>query len=577
MLSNYTNEIKINTTNKKDCILISKNKYHQGTYNGVYICCLELFKEQIVKLLQNNHYEDKVILINDIEKILDYGIYVFNLNDETVVGGEFLGTMLSWMIRDNEIIISDSAVEIAKKYKLNLSNDILTMYLILGLPFYPFYTMSFWKEISKIKPYNVLVISESGENEKVITKLPYINHNKDLLIQNIRSHMVEKIREQIVNYSSVSCDVSGGVDSASIAYVLNKLVNNLKIFHAESDKLSNSDTKWAEYIAKDMENDLNKLPSVELSGKRFTVEDEYIGNNLPDSPLLWADTEGYVEELIRKLSTNNIHFIGIGGDELFAPMPSTPWSIVHQEKFKSIIYILKYSILTKNPFFRCIRNLLDNEKYSLELTKKTKKSFENNGKVCDSDLSWVDSISIPEWLNYKHIDQCYNLIKNIISKNVEILDKDRGRHQALQSIVFQKKVFSQIKQALNQKTDCCAPFLCKEIIISSLMIPAKYCVSSRMTKPILYEILKGIVPEEVFTRGVKGDYSKALYEGYKLAATKYRDNIKNFELVKLGIIDSEKLISELSMPTALQDRVEYFVRVCSLERWVRNLNKYMKD
>lgn len=98
-----------------------------------------------------------------------------------------------------------------------------------------------------------------------------------------------------------------------------------------------------------------------------------------------------------------------------------------------------------------------------------------------------------------------------------------------------------------------------------------------MTKPILYEILKGIVPEEVFTRGVKGDYSKALYEGYKLAATKYRDNIKNFELVKLGIIDSEKLISELSMPTALQDRVEYFVRVCSLERWVRNLNKYMKD
>ncbi|MDD7184035.1 MULTISPECIES: asparagine synthase-related protein [Bacillota] len=577
MQSSLINEIKIDILNKMECVLITKNKYCQGIYNGVYICCLESFKEQIKEILQNNCYEDKTALVNDIEKIIDYGIYIFSFNGEIVVGGEYLGTMLSWMRVNNKIVISDSAVEIAKKYKLKLSNDILAMYLILGLPFYPFYTISFWKEISKIRPFSVLIISETGEREEKITKLPSINYDKDLLLENIRKQIIDKIHSQSGCHRFVSCDVSGGVDSSSIAYVLNKMLNDFKIFHAESDKSSNSDTKWAEYIAKDLGNDLNKLLSVEISGKRFSVDDNYIGNHLPDSPLLWADTEGYVQELLTKISTNNVHFIGIGGDELYTPMPSTPWSIVHQEKIKSIIYMFKYGILTKNTFIRCVKNLLDGEKYSSELNKKTKKAFEKIGKINISDLSWMDSISIPEWLNFGYVEQGYQLIKNIISKEIEPLDVDRGRHQALQSIIFQKRVFSQIKQSVIHKTDCYAPFLNKEIIQYSLMIPAKYCSSSRMTKPMLYEALKGIVPEEVFTRGVKGDYSKALYEGYKLAAKKFKDDIKDFELVKRGIIDEAKLRAELSMPTALQSRIEYFVRVCSLERWVRHVDKYINN
>ena len=50
--------------------------------------------------------------------------------------------------------------------------------------------------------------------------------------------------------NEVSSDVSGGVDSATIAFTLNKLIPDFSILHAESSTTANSDTKWATFIVK---------------------------------------------------------------------------------------------------------------------------------------------------------------------------------------------------------------------------------------------------------------------------------------------------------------------------------------
>ena len=54
---------------------------------------------------------------------------------------------------------------------------------------------------------------------------------------------------------------------------------------------------------------------------------------MPSSPLLWADSEGYLKSVIgyQKGRKHPTHFLGIGGDELFTPMPSNSWNIVRQE------------------------------------------------------------------------------------------------------------------------------------------------------------------------------------------------------------------------------------------------------
>ena len=71
----------------------------------------------------------------------------------------------------------------------------------------------------------------------------------------------------------MSSDVSGGVDSATIAFTLNKLIPDFSILHSESSTTANSDTKWATFIAKNLGRELNKFDSIEKTEKRFSVDE----------------------------------------------------------------------------------------------------------------------------------------------------------------------------------------------------------------------------------------------------------------------------------------------------------------
>lgn len=575
---NNVNEIDLGVLGGKKCTLISKNKYEQITNGNIVFWCMDRYENDIRKLLFKIGDIDRNSMIFECQKIVEYGVFCFVFKGDMIICGPYLDTSLSWWENDNLLIISDSALEIAKKTKASFSYGALSSYLLLGLPFYPFQTQSFWNDIVKINPFSILIINEKGIEEILLNKLPDVDQNIDSIITDIRHKLISNFCSAKKRYSSYSCDVSGGVDSACIVYAMKKITSELQIFHAESDVKNNSDTEWEEYISKDTGLKLNKLSSISVNGKRFSITETYINKNIPDSPLLWGDTEGYLEELINhiKEAPNHIHLIGIGGDELYTPMESTPWSIVHQEGIKSIIYALKYSFIMKRPFLSCLKDLFDKTNYKDEMKKTIKNAFKSKNIKSNRELSWSEEITFPKWMKYESKKYSEKWIKDVFDQyNIE-LDLDRSRFQALQSIIFQKNVFSQINQIAGKKVSWNVPFFNMEIINLSLKIPAKYSMDLKKTKPILYEILKGIVPLEVFTRGVKGDYSYALFDSYRTVAYDYREEIKNFELTKMGIIDAEMLSLELSMPTALQERIEYFMRVCILERWIRQVSKYIE-
>ncbi len=518
-------------------------------------------------------------IITTIQNKYINGIFALKDGSDWYVFGPFIDTSLAYCVTDNEILLSDSTFTIAYRKHFKVSKAVISAYLVAGLPFEPFQNMSFWEEISKIRPFHILKICSGIITE---SKLTY-NFNKENDIGQItkllRDTIISKIFTQNDSFESVSCDVSGGVDSASIAYILNKITSNPMIFHAESDESANSDTKWAQYIADELRLKLNKLPSIDKNSTRFSVDRHYIGNNIPDAPLLWGDTEGYVEEMLHMLTDkqNHLHMIGIGGDELFASIPAVPWSIIREEGIiNSIPFILKYCILKRRPFFCCLRDLADNTSLKDEVRHTIENGFSESKRNSFRELSWSGSLVLPQWLSISAKSDAKVRISSIYSEKFQELSENRSEYQRLQSLIFQKEVFSQIKQIAGDDIEWYAPFLDAEVIKTALKIPSKYCLDPDKTKPMLYESLKGIVPLEVFTRGVKGDYSSAFYNDYRAAASKWIGRTKDFLLSKIGIIDSECLDRELSMPSSKTDRVDNFMRLCNVERWLRQVNKYIE-
>lgn len=557
-------------------LLISQHQYVKHSKGDLEIYCIPCEYPKVADQIQGTKEFEMSKLALTFQKIVSKGIFVLVDNHEVIVGGALFDVSLSWKMLHDILIISDSASDIARYCDLNISKSAVALNLINSLPYYPFQNIPLWEGVNKIHPFCVLKYGKKFEEFKVWMP-PELSNDVELTLQNIRERFFDLLRNHTSNYANISADLSGGVDSASIAYALKAHYADIKLYHAKTDSKWNSDSKWAAMFANDMNESLNSLPSIGVSGRRFETDMPYSGLTLPDFPIFWADTEGYVEKIVN-LNENygdSVHFIGVGGDELFTPMPAYAWSVVRQNRMRSVSFGFQYCLLTKTSFLNGVSNLMNNTSFKEALKTEIDIGFGYaKSRRKESALDWFGKITIPAWLAKDYHVPCYQIAVKTLNGISGGLDSDRSKHQALESLLFQRRVLSQLNVIYGSRFTWLAPFLDPKIIESALSIPMRYHIKSGMTKPMLYQATKGIVPREVFTRGFKGDYSTFLYKGYKESVKRNIHAVRDFKIVELGIVDPDILVSELSMPTALHNRVEAFERLSAVERWLHNAMSY---
>lgn len=571
------NKILFKNILEKEVQFLTKESYETLFLPNLKIYCLGSYVDDIQVIVENSEH-DIGYLVTKLQEIVTDGLVILEFNKKTIFITPFLDLRLSWFENNSTIILSDSSVEIAKFLKLQISKQRLASQLVLGLPFYPFQTTCLWEEISVINPMAYLEVSEDGCLEKLSVSNITNNLTPEQQQSEIKHTFLNSIARALKKGQSVSMDVSGGVDSAAITFSLNSMISEFELLHAESERTSNSDTKWAMHIANFLGTELRKFDSIEQTEKRFSVSDTYIDGIVPSSPLLWADSEGYLKSVINFVSQHQspIHFLGIGGDELFTPMLSSSWTLVRQEGIGGIFYAFKYSFFMRRSFLKCILDLIDNQQYTEAISDGINYAFQPFPKTNKRDLGWIDNVEVASWVNMDIRTEIKIFLKSLLSNNSQPISTERTQFQILQSLLFQKAVLRQIQLTDNQ-INWVTPFLDKLLIESCLSIAEKHKVNSKYTKPMLKKALKGIVPDEIFSRGFKGDYSDALYSGYNKAVNDYYDKLDDFLLVKMGIVNVEKLRLELSLPTGNPSRIDFFERLCSVERWLRQVESYIND
>lgn len=555
-------------------MLISQQAYVEHSIGDLKIYCLPSEYPKVADQIQGTKEFGMYQLAVTFQKNITKGVFVLVDHDEFMVGGALFDVSLSWKKLNDSLIVSDSASEIARYCNLNISKSAVALNLISSLPFYPFQSIPMWEGVNKIQPFCMLKYGKNQQLEEFKTWMPpELNNDVGLTLQNIRERFFEFLTFNTSGYSNISSDLSGGVDSTTIAYALKTQNANIKLYHARTDSTSNNDTKWATMFANDMNESLNLLSSIGVSGRRFETDLPYSGLILPESPVIWADTEGYVENILNfnESDGDSVHFLGLGGDELFTTMPAYAWTFARQNRMRSLSFSLEYSLITRTSYLKSVSNLVDNRSFKEALKEKIDVGFgQAKSRSKESDLDWFGKITIPAWLTKDYYAPCYQIAMETIKEVPEGLDSDRSKHQAIESLLFQRHVVSQLNNLYGSNINWQAPFLDSKIIEYALSIPIRYHSDRKMTKPMLYKATKGIVPIEVFTRGFKGDYSTFLFDSYKEAVKKNIHIVRDFKVVELGIVDPDILVNELSMPTAMQDRIVDFERLAAVERWLHN-------
>ncbi|MEK3924023.1 asparagine synthase C-terminal domain-containing protein [Paenibacillus sp. FSL K6-2393] len=559
-----------------DVSIISHQKYVKYTDGEMEIYCMSSEYSKFSDHVKTHEITQLALII---QKRISEGIFVLVNSQEIIIGGALFDTSLCWSKLDGTMVVSDSAWNIAQYFNLDISKVAVALNLISSLPYYPFQNVSMWENVEKVQPFCVLKNGKNQTFEEVkIWDIPDLNHDMDLTLKNIREGFLEVIRSSN-RYANVSADLSGGVDSASVAYLLKFCDTDVKLYHTKTDNSWNSDSKWAASFAEDMNIPLNTLSSLGESGKRYDIDTPYSGSKLPDHPIFWADTEGYVEKIVslKENPGNSIHFTGLGGDELFTPMPAYAWTLVRQNKLRSLSLGFRYCLISRISFLKGMSDLINNMPFKEAIKSEIGIGFGyNKSNKKDSALAWSGKINVPAWINQDSLSLSHKAAVNAVDKISGGLDSDRSKHQALESLLFQTRVIGQLNLIYGEEYKWKSPFLDTKIIESALSIPMRHHLKSEITKPMLHKATVGIVPSEVFTRGFKGDYSTALYKGYKEAVNEIISIVKDLNVVKLGVVDPDILVSELSMPTALHNRVIDFERLCAVERWLKNTIDFKK-
>ena len=432
--------------------------------------------------------------------------------------------------------------------------------------------ISLWEGITALPPATTVYEDKQGsvQTASYLTEVLSLQ-NKNLSFSNISRHVLKTLETVLAKLSTghkhVSADLSGGVDSTVISSLLFSHDIPLTAFHAGTDDQDNHDTQLARKIADYFKIDLVELESFTKSTAGFTLPDSL--QEFSDIPRVWHANLPHLVKLVRVAQQrgSDIHFLGIGGDELFEPLPVQVLLYREQgDAMKAVKAVNAIAAAARWPKVSAMRAAFSRETKQRELQRRLMRQETQIPEWVDT-FSWFPNFAIPAWLSQDAVERVIELIqKNPIPPAEDELNK--YQFQIHESLEFQGEVLSSMNQYFGPDMEFVAPYLEDEMIQASLVYPSVIS-GQNMSKPIILEAMKGILPEFFYRDTYKSDYSYDLYEDYERSKKSFLKMIQGSLLAELKLVDLNIIREIADSPLRSTETLFDFERMIHMEVWLR--------
>lgn len=472
-------------------------------------------------------------------------------------------------------IISESQRALGKMIGASVSESRIALALCPNLPGV-LRQIPFWEGVKEIPAgYAVKVVDGAVEMHPTWTVSPGNEFSIDEAASRLRESILDSVRHTVARHGRVSSDVSGGMDSTSLAYLLGQHIKFPVLYHAPTKDPQNVDTRYAHQAIEEIGGDSVELPSLTDTISAFSLN-EGIGPQVSDDgPLLWGSSATHLRGLLEDASVRgvNAHLVGLGGDELFSV---TPALVLLSRRSRSVRGLLlnrlwRTARMQKWNLTSTFRSGLSHESYAKELLWRVHSRKYRRPKPEES-FRWAPGFSISsfasEWARQVVIES----VESLISCGVEPYFTDKFRHQMAESVKFQGEVVRQMNYVFRDlKILIEAPFISDAVTSLVLGFDPKLWLEAPGSKPILAAAMRGVVPERVFSRPDKGEYSADLFADFIIHRESLRKLFKESYLADLGYINADLVVKAIDAPLLGTDHLFELEHLVSVERWVRSI------
>lgn len=457
---------------------------------------------------------------------------------------------------------------------LDLAPDVreLAVRLLWPAP-YPLSETSMWRGITAVPPQDAVIVAADGRTVRHTRWWTPPEPVRPLAeaAPLIRTALQEAVDARTRQGGTVSCDLSGGLDSTSVCFLADRSPARVVASTWPGRDPADTDLHWAERA-------MRHLPDVEhvvwdADASPLVYEDLLGIDDLLDEPTIGVMDRSRVLHHLPGLAArgSRLHLTGIGGDHVAWCSEAYYHRLARTRPLFALRRLRGFRALWQWPLGGTVRALADSRPYGTWLADAAGGLRGPLPPSVATGLGWGMAPRLFDWVTPEAERMARGALLDAAATAAP-LHPDRGLHTDLAQIRSCTRVIRQWdRMAARAGLPMASPFLDDRVIEACLAVRPGERVTPWHYKPVLGTAMRGIVPEDCLRRADKAtaamDASNGLREHRADLLALWEDS----RLAELGLVDGAELRRLALRPATrgLSEAVLY--STIAAEVWLRGL------
>lgn len=496
------------------------------------------------------------------------------LDGRSHVRGDAAGLRLVFHTRvDGVAVAADRADVLAALTGAELDEKQVAARLLWPVP-HPLLHAPMWRGLHGVEPGLQLIVEPDGRTrERRWWTPPEAERSLAAGATELRSVLAEAVEARTAGGGTVSCDLSGGLDSTSICFLAARGEAAVIAGTWPGRDPADEDLTWARRAA-------GHLPEVEHAvwpaEESPLVYEGLLGiDDALDEPSIGmmdrARVLSHVPRLVDKGS--RLHLTGIGGDHVAWCSEACYHGLLRRRPLLALPRLRGFRALFDWPLGPMLRALADGRSYRAWLRGTATDLRRPPPHPVTGALGWDGAPRLFAWVTPDAERAAAEVLREA-ARTAEPLSPDRGGHADLHAIRACTRIIRQWEwMSARAGLPMASPFLDDRVIETCLSVRPEDRVTPWRYKPLLVAAMRDIVPDACLARTNKAEASMDASDGLRAHRGDLMALWEGSRLAGLGLVDEERLRALAARPAtpALREAILYSTVGC--EVWLRTLER----
>jgi asparagine synthase (glutamine-hydrolysing) len=385
----------------------------------------------------------------------------------------------------------------------------------------------------------------------------------------VRYRVRAAVKSRVLSDNYIGCDLSGGLDSTSLAFVTTDLHDALTLYTIDGQERVGEDRHWSSLAAKELAHVRRRvLPRHETP----SILDDLYRHIAPlDRPNFGHPSAARFLATVMQSHDDGaeLHLNGLGGDQLFVGPPA----VMHDSiRTRPIAAWSQLTSITQSHNWRwrdVIAGLRDDRDHVHWWKDQRDMLFEPISPT-SPHFGWALPCRLPAWATPDGVAMAQRCLSHVAEQ--ASLGPSRGRSAMLESVLAcSRQLHTMVQLAAYSGGRPEAPFLDMQVVSAALSADPVKAVTASSYKPLLRACMRGIVPDRLLSRVSKDAAAVEAETGLVRNRDWLHSIWSTSRLADLGLVDGPRLIKTCLNPSS-KDLTNYALfATLGCELWLRGV------